>query len=139
MEKIKLILLCCFSLFLTNVSATVRLPHLFSDHMVIQRDQPVKIWGWADKSETIEVVFGSQSKKVKADKNGNWALSLDKMAFGGPYSMQIKGRSNHITLKDIYVGDVWLCSGQSNMEMPVHGWSSVDNYQEEIKNGQQPV
>lgn len=139
MEKIKLILLCCFSLFLTNVSATVRLPHLFSDHMVIQRDQPVKIWGWADKSETIEVVFGSQSKKVKADKNGNWALSLDKMAFGGPYSMQIKGRSNHITLKDIYVGDVWLCSGQSNMEMPVHGWSSVDNYQEEIKNADYPL
>lgn len=67
-KKIKLIFLCCFSLFLTNVSATVRLPHLFSDHMVIQRDQPVKIWGWADKSETIEIVFGSQSKKVKADK-----------------------------------------------------------------------
>jgi len=139
MKNIRITLFVCFSLFLMSLNAAVRLPHLFSDHMVVQRDRPVRVWGWADRNETVEVCFGHQTKKAKADKYGNWMLSLDKMPFGGPYIMEIKGRSNHFSLKDIYVGDVWLCSGQSNMEMPVHGWGSVDNYQEEIKNAEYPL
>lgn len=139
MKNIKIILFVCFSLLLMSLNAAVRLPHLFADHMVIQRDRPVKVWGWADKNETVEVRFNNQIKKAKADKYGNWMLFLDKMSFGGPYIMEIKGKSNHFSLNDIYVGDVWLCSGQSNMEMPVHGWGSVDNYQEEIKNAEYPL
>lgn len=134
MSNIKFILIICFSSLMMSLNATVRLPHLFSDHMVIQRDQPAKVWGWAGKNETVLVTINNQTKKVKADKYGSWTLSFDKIPIGGPYSMEIEGKDNRICLEDIYVGDVWLCSGQSNMEMPIHGWGSVDNYQEVIKN-----
>ncbi len=134
MSNIKFILIICFSSLMMSLNATVRLPHLFSDHMVIQRDQPAKVWGWAGKNETVLVTINNQTKKVKADKYGSWTLSFEKIAVGGPYSMEIEGKDNRICLEDIYVGDVWLCSGQSNMEMPIHGWGSVDNYQEVIKN-----
>lgn len=139
MRNIKLKLIICFSSLLMSLNATVRLPHLFSDHMVIQRERHAKVWGWADKNETVVVTINNQTKKVKADKYGNWMLSLDKIPVGGPYSMQIEGKDSRISLKDIYVGDVWLCSGQSNMEMPIHGWASVDNYQEVIKNAGYPL
>lgn len=76
-----------------KLNATVRLPHLFSDHMIIQRDRPVKIWGWADKNETVEVSFDNQIKKTKASKSGSWTLSFDQLSFGGPYVMVIKGKT----------------------------------------------
>lgn len=138
-ERLKYIFLACSCLFLMKLNATVRLPHLFSDHMIIQRDRPVKIWGWAERNETVEVSFDNQIKKTKANRSGSWTLSFDQLSFGGPYTMVIKGENNQITLKDIYIGEVWVCSGQSNMEMPVHGWASVYNYQEEIENAEYPL
>ncbi len=129
--------ICLFSL-ISSLHAEVKLPHIFSDNMVIQRDNPIKIWGWADKNETVEVHFLNQVKKVKADKNGNWSLSLDAVSYGGPYTMEVKGKSNTISLKNILIGEVWLCSGQSNMEMTVHGWGSVYNYEEEINDANYP-
>ncbi len=136
--NVKIILLSCICLVATSLQATIRLPHVFSDNMVLQRDKPIKLWGWADKGETIEVSFINQKKKVKADKSGNWTLFLDQVPFGGPYTIEIKGKKNTISLQNILIGDVWLCSGQSNMEMPVQGWSSVYNYEEEIKNAEYP-
>lgn len=139
MKKIKIILLACLSLCFVSLHATVRLPHVFSDHMVLQRDKNIKIWGWADKNEWVKIRFSNQTQKVKADKQGNWMVSLPPLSFGGPYTMEVEGQKNKLSLKDIYIGDVWLCSGQSNMEMPVHGWSSVYNYEEEIKNAKHPL
>lgn len=135
---VKLILITCLCLAFSSLQATIRLPHIFSDNMVLQRDKPIKLWGWADKNESVEVNFMSQTKKVKSDKSGYWTLYLDQVAVGGPYTLEVKGKNNSITLHNILMGDVWLCSGQSNMEMPVHGWGSVYNYEEEIKNAEYP-
>lgn len=137
-KNIKFLFICCFSLALTNLYAEVKLPHIFSDNMVLQRDKPIKIWGWADKNETVEISFINQTKKAKADKNGNWTLLLDPVAYGGPYSMEIKGKNNKVSFDNILVGEVWLCSGQSNMEMAVHGWGSVYNYEQEIRDAKYP-
>ncbi|MDR0824843.1 MAG: sialate O-acetylesterase [Prevotella sp.] len=138
-KSIKIFFLCCFSLVLSNLNAEVKLPHIFSDNMVFQRDAPIKIWGWADKGETIEVRFINQTKKVKADKSGSWTLTLNPVAYGGPYTMEIKGKANNISFNNILVGEVWLCSGQSNMEMPVNGWGRVYNYEQEIKDANHPM
>lgn len=113
-------LIFCYLFFLLSVlKAEIRLPAIFSENMVLQRDVPIKIWGWTDNNEEIEVHFINQVKKVKANKRGEWSLQLDPMSYGGPYLMHIKGRDSNITLKNILIGEVWLASGQSNMEWTV--------------------
>lgn len=96
----------------------VRLPRLISDGMVLQRDTELKIWGWAAPGETVTVEFAGDSYETRADGSGNWLITLPPMQAGGSHTMIITA-SNTITLSDILVGDVWLCSGQSNMELPV--------------------
>lgn len=98
--------------------AEVKLPFVLSDNMVLQRDIPVNIWGWANPGEKVTVVFNNQKATARASKNGEWKVQLKPMAAGGPYEMTIKGK-NAIVLKNILVGDVWLCGGQSNMEWPL--------------------
>lgn len=95
--------------------AQVRLPKLVSDGMVLQRDSKVKIWGWASKNEKVAIKFKDKTYKTRADAKGQWSVLLAPMKAGGPYTMEITGR-NKITINDILIGDVWLCSGQSNME-----------------------
>lgn len=95
--------------------AKVSLPALVSDSMVIQRDTKVKVWGWADANEKIRVRFRGKSYTATADADGTWLVLLPPSKAGGPYIMDIKGKDNSITLKNILVGDVWLCAGQSNM------------------------
>src|SRR6185312_5776087 len=79
-----------------------------------------------------------QTKKTKADKNGKWMVKLDNESAGGPYQLIVKGK-NTITINDVLVGEVWICSGQSNMEMPIEGWGQINNYQEEIANANYPM
>ncbi|MBS0032006.1 sialate O-acetylesterase [Chitinophaga sp. 22321] len=111
---------------LSSVSfATVRLPNIFGDNMVLQRDKPIPVWGWADKNEKITVQFNGQTKTVKADKNGQWKVLLNPEKAGGPYNLSVKGQ-NDITLHDILMGDVWICSGQSNMEFHVNDVLNAD-------------
>ncbi|HQX72042.1 MAG TPA: sialate O-acetylesterase [Chitinophagaceae bacterium] len=86
--------------------------------MVLQRNGLIPIWGWADANEKIEVRFNNQVKSVKAGKNGKWLIRLDAENAGGPYDMTIKGK-NTVQIRNILVGEVWLCSGQSNMEWTV--------------------
>lgn len=128
--------LCLILLSFTKSEAKVTMPGIFTDHMVIQRDQSVNIWGWADTGETVEVVFNGQKKKVKAGKDGKWMVQLKPMAFGGPHTMNINGKDNKITLSDILIGDVWLCSGQSNMEMSVQ---SCNFAEKEIREADYPL
>ncbi|MEA3211937.1 MAG: sialate O-acetylesterase [Chthoniobacter sp.] len=98
--------------------ADVSLPALFSEHMVLQRDQPVPVWGWAEAGEAVSVSIGRQAKNTKADANGKWSVKLDKLSAGEPTTLTVKGK-NTISVSDVLVGEVWLCSGQSNMEFVV--------------------
>jgi sialate O-acetylesterase len=106
-----------FLLLLSLASfAEVRLPKLISDGMVLQRDARTRIWGWASPGEKISVTFLNKTHKATTAPNGKWQILLTNLKAGGPYDMEISG-TNTISLKDILIGDVWVCSGQSNMEM----------------------
>ena len=119
------VLMCLCSL---HAEAEVRLPRLISSGMVLQRETPVNIWGWASAKETVVVKFQGKSYKTKADKNGNWQITLPAQVAGGSHTMQI----NDVVLEDILFGDVWVCSGQSNMELPIG--RVLDLYREETQN-----
>lgn len=106
---------CIFLLFVSTAFAEVRLADVFGSGMVLQRDAKVPVWGWADPGERITLTFEGQSKKVVTDTEGRWMVELAPLKAGGPFSLTIKG-NNELKLDDILVGDVWLCSGQSNME-----------------------
>ena len=92
----------------------VKLPQLVRDSMILQRDSKINIWGWASKNEKITIKFNGKSYKTTAGSDGKWLIQLSSMKAGGPYTMEISG-ANKILLKDILIGDVWFCSGQSNM------------------------
>lgn len=131
--------LISFSLLLVSLSSSwagIKLPTIFSDNMVLQRDEEVLIWGWADKKELITVSFEGQTLTAKADKTGNWKVALRPVSFGGPYTLTVKGRNSSLVLENILVGDVWLCSGQSNMEWNVINSMRAD---QEIKNADYPL
>src|SRR5579872_4683395 len=100
------------------VSAQVRLPQLIADRMVVQRDMPISVWGWASPGERIGLNFAGKHYKVRADADSSWSMKLPPMRAGGPYTLDIRA-SNHIVISDILVGDVWFCSGQSNMVIPM--------------------
>jgi sialate O-acetylesterase len=117
---------CALALTLT-AEAAVQLPTLFSDHAVLQRDRPVRIWGWGQAGEHVTVRFHEQAVTTQTDASGNWEAWLNPEPAGGPYTLIISGDSNTapIARKDILVGDVWLASGQSNMEFPLTGFTGA--------------
>jgi sialate O-acetylesterase len=99
--------------------ATVRLPRLVGDHMVLQRDQPLPLWGWAAPGEKVNITFRGKTYAAQTGgPDGKWTLTLPATPASGPYELQVTG-SNKLTISDVLVGDVWLASGQSNMEWPV--------------------
>ncbi|MBW8687391.1 sialate O-acetylesterase [Chitinophaga rhizophila] len=102
------------SLLYTPSDAQVRLPRLVRDSMVLQRDAPVKIWGWATPGEQIRIRFQGKRFSTRTSADSTWSVVMPALRTGGPYIMHIDA-SNHITLRDILVGDVWFCAGQSNM------------------------
>ncbi|MFD2720379.1 sialate O-acetylesterase [Hymenobacter monticola] len=101
-----------------KAAGQVRLPRLVSDGMVLQREADVRIWGWAKPGEAVAVSFLGKTHKATTGADGKWTVQLPRLKAGGPYEMNIKA-SNQVAVKDILVGDVWLCSGQSNMETPM--------------------
>jgi sialate O-acetylesterase len=105
--------------------ADVKLPAVFSDNMVLQRGQPVPIWGWADAGEKVTVSFGGQSKEATADEDGEWSVRLGALeASAEPASLKVTG-NNAIALNNVLVGEVWIGSGQSNMQMSVRDSSDA--------------
>ncbi len=96
----------------------VKLPAIFGSHMVLQRDQKDRVWGWAEPGEDVTVKIGGQSHATKAGADGSWQVRLDPMPAGGPHTLSIEGK-NTLKLDDVLVGEVWICSGQSNMQWPV--------------------
>lgn len=112
---IQIILAICFYIsYNGNAYAQVRLPRIVRDSMVLQRDVPVNIWGWAGANEKLAVRFNNKLYKTKASAAGKWQVQLPPTKAGGPYAIDIMA-SNTIHLRDILFGDVWFCSGQSNM------------------------
>lgn len=128
---ILLILSNCFQ----NAFAQVRLPRLIRDSMILQRDAPLKIWGWASPGENVAIIFNKKKHKTTTGKDGKWGVTLPPMKAGGPYTMQIEA-SNKIAIKDILMGDVWFCAGQSNMvhQMTLHRV----RYEEDIQKANYP-
>jgi sialate O-acetylesterase len=119
-------------LLFQSVSAQVKLPRLVRDSMVLQRDAKINLWGWAAANEKINIRFNNKIYKTTTNKDGKWLIALPAMKAGGPYTMNI----NNIVLKDILIGDVWVCSGQSNMvhQMELH----KDRYKQDIAEANYP-
>lgn len=116
-------------LLATGMQAQVSLPSVFTDHMVLQQNSDVPVWGWGDASATV-LVIGSWAPKDTAkavvQSDGTWKTTLKTAPAGGPYTVSISGNGNR-ELKDVMLGEVWLCSGQSNMEWtPLHGINDAD-------------
>lgn len=112
----KIVWLLSLMLFATIAQAEWLLPKVFSDHMVLQRDMEVPVWGWTEPRERIQVSFKGKTYTARADKEGRWALKMDPSQAGGPFTLEIKGKKDQKTFQDVWMGDVWMLGGQSNME-----------------------
>lgn len=122
----------------TTMSAKIILPSVFADNMVLQQNSTVAIWGWSDPGETVKIVAGWNSKdtiKVKADNSSKWTTTIKTITAGGPYSIRILGNSP-VELKNVMLGEVWICSGQSNMEWSVN--AKITNGEEEAAKANNP-
>lgn len=130
-----------FSIILTSIfflvgtaAAAVRLPAVFDSNMVLQQDVEINLWGWASPGEQVQISFNGEQVSTEADQAGEWKAVLPAQDSGGPFNMEISG-DNQIVLEDILVGEVWVCSGQSNMEKkigPMPGQKPVVNWVHEI-------
>ena len=101
----------------TSASAQLKLPALVGDHMVLQQGKPLPIWGWSAAGEEVTVTLGDQSATTVAGEDGRWRLNLEPMEAGGPYDITVRTATQSIEIADVMIGEVWLCSGQSNMDM----------------------
>jgi sialate O-acetylesterase len=122
-----------FSLLFFQSQAQLTPAKLFGDHMVLQRNQEVPVWGWCANKAKVTINFNGQSVSAKADEQGNWKVLLKPMTAGGPYTMKITSGKEHLVYNDIMLGEVWLCSGQSNMELQL---KNAYGYKFEQKNVQ---
>lgn len=102
-----------------HTSAKLGLPGIIGDNMVLQRGMPVPVWGWATPGAAVTVTFNHKTFKTKTGADGSWKLKMDSYSSGGPYTMHINGDGSTILIKNILIGDVWLASGQSNMEFGI--------------------
>ena len=119
----------------STVAAEVKLPSIFGTAMVLQRDMPVPVWGTAAAGEDVKVTFAGQEKTAKAGTDGKWSVSLGKLTASAEGKSLVIAGSNTITLENVLVGEVWICSGQSNMEWGINGSLNAD---EMVKNATNP-
>jgi sialate O-acetylesterase len=117
-----------------NAHADIRLPRLVGDNMVLQRNAPLAVWGWADPGERVQITFRGYRAAARTDRSGRWLARLPAQRAGGPWEMRIAGK-NVLIVRNIVVGDVWLAAGQSNMQFPMAeegGFGGVANSEREI-------
>ncbi len=121
----------------TELFSQIRLPRIISDGMVIQREAAISIWGWAAPNEKISVMIDGRKYQTSATPAGTWTVKLRPMDPGGPHVMIVSGKKDRVTVRDILVGDVWLCAGQSNMvhQMDIHDVT----YAADIANANEPA
>lgn len=123
-----------FGMSSSLLQAKVTLPRLFTDNMVLQQHEQVKIWGTStEKGKSLKLTTGWNQKAytTKIDAQGNWSVTVQTPSYGGPYQINIQDNESFV-LNNVLIGEVWFCSGQSNMEMPLAGWGNITNYQQEI-------
>lgn len=133
MKKIVISLLLI--VLLIDVDAQLHLPQIFGDSMVLQRGRPIAVWGWGQSGEKITIQFHNQSQSAVVGADGSWRVNLAEEKAGGPYRLLVTG-SCQIEFKDVLVGDVWICSGQSNMELPL---TNTNNSKSEIESADHPL
>ncbi|HLQ44519.1 MAG TPA: sialate O-acetylesterase, partial [Planctomycetaceae bacterium] len=135
-SKVVVVGLVALSVLATShrAQADVKLPKVIGSHMVLQQKIPLPIWGTADAGEEVTVSIGDNSASTKAGADGKWSVKLQEMSAGGPHEVLVKGK-NELKLTDVLIGEVWVASGQSNMEMSV---SNSANPQEEIAAAKYP-
>ncbi len=126
LSLILLLIYCSNSIF-----AQITLPEFVSDNMVLQREKPIKIWGWASPKERITIKFKGLKLNTNADEQGHWSFQLPAQPAGGPFEILLKGK-NEITIKNVLFGDVWICAGQSNMVINME--RVKEKYPKEIAN-----
>lgn len=141
--KVKILIAVFFLFFyVSKTEANVVLPAVLSDNMVLQQNTDVKLWGTADKNKTVEVTVSWNAEKhnAKADANGKWLLKLKTPTAGGPHTITFNDGSGNLILNNVMTGEVWLCSGQSNMSMPMRGYPSqpILNSNEIIREADNP-
>lgn len=132
MKRILLIFLV-LSFLSINMYGKINLPSVFADNMVLQQNSDVAIWGWSDPGETIKIVtsWSKDTVTVKADNSSKWTTSIKTIAAGGPHSIEVLGNEK-VKLNNVMLGEVWICSGQSNMEMNVN-WKLINGEEEAAK------
>ena len=135
----------CLLVAMANQSplqAEVNCPPVFGPHMVLQRDKPIPVWGTAAAGEGVHVDFAGKSVETTADRDGRWQVKLPSSpANAQPATLVVRG-TNELRFEDVLVGEVWLCSGQSNMEKPIgkqHGQQPTDHAEEDIRNANHPL
>jgi sialate O-acetylesterase len=133
MNKNRLILIIAGLLIAANTKAIVKLPAVFSNNMVLQQQSSAPFWGSATPGKTLKITTSWDNKvnETTIGADGNWKINIPTPSYGGPYSIEINDGTSFI-LHNVMIGEVWICSGQSNMEMPLAGWGKVDNYEQEI-------
>ncbi|WP_116106902.1 sialate O-acetylesterase [Lewinella sp. IMCC34191] len=131
-----LLLLLGFLVITLDIAAEIRLPRLIGDNVVLQRDQELNVWGWASPGERIRIQIAGESLRTRADEDGNWSVTLPSQPAGGPFTMTLKGE-NTIEVENIVFGDVWVCSGQSNMTVWLERVKEI--YGEEIAAADYPM
>ena len=128
-------LLFLFLLLNTSAFAQLKLARLFSDHVVLQRQKPIPVWGWANAGEKVKVTLAQQTVQTKADATGKWMVRFNPLEAGGPHTLNVSAKSGQATVNDVLIGEVWLCSGQSNMEWSV---ASAKDFETEKQNANFP-
>ncbi|MGD9346019.1 MAG: sialate O-acetylesterase [Candidatus Aminicenantes bacterium] len=118
-------------------ASNIRLSSLFSDHMVLQQEMYIPVWGTAEPNGVVTVELMDQKVSALSDDTGEWKIRLGPLKAGGPYDLKIAGK-NALVIRDVFVGEVCLGSGQSNMEMPLAGWGRVHNFEREIAEAEYP-
>lgn len=133
-----MVLFICAAFVVQFVHAKVTLPHIFSDNMVLQRNSEVVLWGWGNPGEDITILTGWNGKEynIKTNVEAKWEIKVETPEAGGPFAIRIQGNSNEVLLQNVLIGEVWLCSGQSNMEWSAN--SGIDNATEEISTANYP-
>ncbi|MGV3600498.1 MAG: sialate O-acetylesterase [Dyadobacter fermentans] len=137
MKHRMILLWACLALFGTlhaqePASGAPSLAPVFADHMVLQRGKPLQIYGRAAAGETVRVVFLGKTKETRATQEGTWKVEFTAQKAGGPYMLTISGKTGEVVLNDVMIGDVWLCSGQSNMDFPL---KAAQTGPEELRKG----
>lgn len=136
MSARRMLLICGLVVCQLTGFSQLRLARVFTDHAVLQRQKPLFIWGWATPGENITITFAGQNQTTRAAADSTWRVKLQPLEAGGPFQLRVSSRTRQVTVEDVLVGEVWICSGQSNMEFKL---KQALNAEDEIRGAKDPL